>query len=157
FTLTGTGGVAPYTFSGTLSKGLSLASNGAITGTASHSGTTASTSWTVTITDANGQSRGQTLTITFARAPSLIADGTSFYATRGVAFFTDFNSIYGHPPVTFGLNSGSLPSGLSISSGSGNLGGTTSASAGTYNFTVKATDSEGNIGTTAASSISLAN
>lgn len=52
---------------------------------------------------------------------------------------------YGIRPITFSIESGSLPSGLSMNS-SGNISGVPIQS-GTFNFTVKATDSINNITT----------
>jgi hypothetical protein len=60
----------------------------------------------------------------------------------------------GVAPFTFAINSGNLPSGLSITS-AGNISGTITASVGTFSFTAKVTDSQGNVAVSGTISIKV--
>jgi len=134
--MTVTGGTAPYTYSivGTLPAGLSLnTSNGAITGTPTASGT-----FTVKVTDANGAtSTSCNITIN----PSLsVTCGTNTVGEVGVAFNSGPMTVTGGTaPYTFSIV-GTLPAGLSLNTSNGAVSGTPTAS-GT--FTVKVTDAKG--------------
>ena len=81
-TITATGGTGPYTYavtSGTLPAGLTLASNGAVTGTPT---TAATSAFTVTATDANGDTGSRAYSVTVAEAEAPICQtGTQFLAT----------------------------------------------------------------------------
>lgn len=66
--------------------------------------------------------------------------------TTGVAYSETVTSPSGVSPFTFSLLSGALPTGLSLSSG-GVISGTPSV-AGTYTFTIRATDANGSTGDT---------
>ncbi len=144
-TLTASGGSAPYLWSlssGTLPAGLSLTSaTGEIAGSASKTG---SFSFTVQVQDSSsplktathgytiGVSKpGSSLSITTSNIPS---------ATMGTAYTVAFAASGGSSPYTWSINSGSLPSGLSLGSSTGVLGGTP-AQQGTSNFTIEVTDS----------------
>lgn len=62
----------------------------------------------------------------------------------GVAFSETFTSSSGVVPFTWSLSSGSLPAGLTLDSNAGTLTGTPSAAPGTaFNFTLRATDTNG--------------
>ncbi len=58
---------------------------------------------------------------------------------KGQNYSFNFGTNNGEPPVTFTLDSGSVPGGLSLSS-AGILSGPITGAVGTYNFTVKAVD-----------------
>ncbi len=148
-TVAGAGGTSPYSFavtSGALPAGLSLnTASGAITGTPIAAGTF---NFTVTATDFNGFHGDQpysitvaapTITITPGSLPSQIA-GTPGYSQQLVA-------AGGLGPYTFARTSGALPPGLTLAS-DGALTGTPST-AGTYNFTITATDANGFTGSRA--------
>ena len=134
--MTVTGGTAPYTYSivGTLPAGLSLnTSNGAITGTATASGT-----FTVKVTDANGAS-STSCQITINPALSVTC-GTTTVGEVGVAFNSGPMTVTGGTaPYTYSIV-GTLPAGLSLNTSTGAITGTATAS-GT--FTVKVTDANG--------------
>src|SRR5215472_15408533 len=69
--------------------------------------------------------------------------------TVGVVYSGDtISSIGGTPPYTYAVTSGSLPTGLSLNSSSGAISGTPSV-AGTYSFTITATDTFGASGSAA--------
>jgi hypothetical protein len=148
-TVVATGGVTPYIYSvssGTLPPGLTLASNGSLSGTPTTGG---AYSFTVKAADVNGcaATRAYTLTIcsTIAVNPVALPEG---YAT--VPYNQALTATGGVSPYTFAVTSGSLPSGLTLSSG-GELSGAPTAF-GTFNFTVTATD---NLGCTGARSYTL--
>lgn len=79
--LTAGGGASPYTFAiagGSLPTGLSLSSAGVISGTPS--GSTGTSSFSVTATDANGSSATQSLTLIVASASVAGATNYGFFA-----------------------------------------------------------------------------
>lgn len=67
--------------------------------------------------------------------------------TNGVAYSTTFAATGGTGPYTWTLNTGTLPTGLTLAP-SGTLSGTPT-SAGSFNYTLKATDAYGNFTTKA--------
>jgi len=141
-TLSGNGGATPYTFAvtvGALPAGLSLNTNtGAITGTPTSD---ASKTFTVTATDNNGCIGTQFYTVTPA-CPAITVSGAPPSGTTGTAYSsTTFTASGANGSYTFSKTSGTLPAGLALSSG-GVLSGTPTA-AGTYGFTVTATDTSG--------------
>ncbi|MBI1765202.1 MAG: putative Ig domain-containing protein [Acidobacteria bacterium] len=138
--VTASGGTAPYSFSlngGALPGGVTLSSTGNLAGTPTSTGTF---NFTVRASDANGCAgeRGYTIQVnppacgTITISPNTLPPGTV-----GSSYNQSFSASGGSTSYTFGV-SGSLPNGLSLSSG-GTLAGTPSAS-GTFNFTVTATD-----------------
>jgi hypothetical protein len=146
-TLTASGATAPYSFavtSGALPTGLSLASNGSLTGTPTSAG---SFTFTVTATDSNPclgpYSGSQAYTVVIAAAGPVIsvAPGNPSLpqATVGESYNETFTATGGSAPYSFSITSGALPPGLSLAS-NGTLSGTPST-AGSYTFTVTATDS----------------
>ena len=144
--LTVTGGTGPFTFSivGTLPAGLSLnTGNGAVSGTPSATG-----SFTVKATDANGATATScTFTI---NGPVSITCPTTTTGTQGVSFNTGALTVVGGTaPYTFSIV-GTLPTGLSLNTGSGAISGTPGAS-GTFN--VKVTDANGATATSCAFTI----
>lgn len=141
-TLQATGGKQPYTWSlasGSLPAGLQLNANtGEISGTPAASG--AGTALIiVVVTDSNGQSARQQLSLTVT-APSnpVTFGGGSFTATTGVAFSQTLTASGGTTPYSFALTAGSLPAGITLN-GSGALSGTPTT-AGSSSATVTVTD-----------------
>jgi hypothetical protein len=125
--------------SGALPAGLTLSSDGVISGSPIAAG---SFSFTVTATNASGcaGSREYTIsvncpTITLSSAP--LADGmvNSPYSQT----ISASGSVGGY---AFRVTNGSLPTGLSLNLSTGEISGTPT-SAGTFNFTVTATDAYG--------------
>ena len=138
-TITASGAAAPYTFaitSGALPAGLSLSSGGTLSGTPTASG---NYNITVTATDANGVTGSRAYSFTISAAPTISVNPTTLpNPTANVAYTTSLSATGGTAPYSYTFTSGTLPAGLSLSSG-GTLSGTPTQ-AGTYNFTVTATD-----------------
>jgi len=142
-----TGGTAPYAFtkSGSLPGGLTLnATTGAITGTPTTAG---SFTLTVIVTD-NDLLTGSTTFTIVVTAPTaadvVTVTKPSELSTIGQCYSSKVSASGGVAPYTFSITSGSLPSGLTMSS-SGQISGTPSG-AGT-SVTVSARDANGVTGT----------
>jgi len=148
-TILGSGGTAPYTFSltaGTLPAGLTLTTAGVLAGTPT---TAASSTFTIRGTDANGCFASITYTVVIAPAvvpPAVcpvisMLPATAPNGTVAVAYSQVFTASGGTAPYTYGVTVGALPTGLTLTTG-GTLAGTPTA-AGTYTFTIRATDANG--------------
>ncbi len=109
------------------------------------SGTTVS--YGITATDSNASSTTVAAAGSYITgpAPSITTTSPLLAATSGGAYSQTLAASGGTPGYTWSLTSGSLPSGLTLSS-AGLLSGTTTAG-GSYSFTVKVTDSAGRIAT----------
>ena len=134
FTCTASG-TTPITFTvppGTLPTGLSISTGGVISGTPSAAGT-----YTGTITASNGTlpDATQPFSIVITQAPAFTSAPPPTNGTVGTAYnFTCTAS--GTTPITFTVPPGTLPTGLSLSSG-GVISGTPGA-AGTFSGTITA-------------------
>ncbi|MBI5182654.1 MAG: PQQ-dependent sugar dehydrogenase [Nitrospirae bacterium] len=145
-TLQATGGTQPYTWSitnGSLPNGLPLnSSTGNISGTPTASGTF---TFTIGLSDANSQTATQTYTLTIDPQPATLTIVTTSLqsGTIGKSYgpvtlqATGQNSVQ---PYTWSIQSGSLPTGLTLSSSDGTISGTPTQS-GTFNITVQVQDS----------------
>ena len=145
YTLTESGGTAPYTWSvssGSLPAGISLSPAGNLSGTPTATGTS---SFTVKVTDANGQSATQATSITVAAGVS-----TTFAAPPtavvNTAYSYTLTATGGTTPYTWSVNTGTLPAGLTLSS-AGVLSGTPTAT-GSSTFSVNVIDANNGIATT---------
>ena len=151
------GGAAPYKYKATgLPGGLSISSStGAISGTPTAAGTVRAT---ITVTDSSRPTESATstpqITIAGSVAPSKLSITTTSLpgATSGAAYSGTVTASGGTAPYTF--TAGGLPSGLSISSSTGAITGTTTA-VGTATVSVTVTDSTTPTLQTATSSLSL--
>jgi hypothetical protein len=141
-TLVASGGIGgPYTFSASgLPAGLTMSSNGTISGTPTVSGTF---SYTVTITDSQGN-KG-TITCSIQVCPPVGGSGKCADGKTGQAINPVQVSGSGGSGGPYTFQGSNLPPGLSISS-SGVISGTPKSS-GNYNYTVTVHDSQGNSGT----------
>lgn len=145
-------GTAPISFtitSGALPSGLTLSSGGVLSGTPTSAG---GYTFTVTATDSASPpaSDSVAISITISPAPTVptfTASSPPATGAVGIAYSGYTFAASGTAPITFSVASGALPSGLTLTS-AGVLGGTPT-SAGTYTFTVDATNSAGSDSTSA--------
>lgn len=140
-TLSTSGGIAPYAYSivsGTLPVGVSFSSAGVFAGTPTVAG-----SHNVVIRSTDDAGYGTTIAYTIViDAPAIaITPATLANGSVGDAYSASFSAAGGTAPYGFSLLSGSLPTGMTFTSG-GVLSGTP-ATAGTFNFTVRASDGHG--------------
>ena len=110
---------------------------GAITGTPVTAG---SYSFTVKATDANNQSASQPLSVTVFSALT-ITTSTLANGIVGISYSAACSASGGQSPYTFSLSAGALPTGLSLNSSTCAITGTPTTN-GTFNFSVKVTDTE---------------
>jgi len=145
-TFTQSGGVGTTTFSlasGTLPAGLTLASNGVLSGTPTQPGTFPIT---VTATDSNGcTGTGPTYNLTINCQTITVTNPAVNTGVAGTPFSQTFTQSGGNGATTFSLASGTLPTGLTLAA-NGVLSGTPTQT-GTFPITVKATDANGCSGT----------
>src|SRR5438552_3814279 len=163
-TLNASGGSTPYPWSvtsGALPNGLTLNSAGSVSGTPSIRG---SFPFTVQAQDAAAHSASASLTITVsASIPPLQITGSQLPdGTVGSAYSATLNASGGSTPYSWSVSSGTLPTGLSLSS-TGTISGTPTV-AGAFPFTVAVKDAASasasanlsiNIVTVAAPSVSI--
>ena len=157
-TFSTTGGVAPHSYShevvsGPLPPGLSL-SGATLSGTPTTLGTF---TFGIRVTDASTGPgtyfEVETVTLTVVVPPTIVVNPATIPgATVGAAYSQTFTGSGGTAPYTFAISAGALPAGLSLNTTSGALTGTPTA-AGTFNFTVRATDADSFSGTRAYSLI----
>ncbi|MBX7218680.1 MAG: putative Ig domain-containing protein [Blastocatellia bacterium] len=145
-TFTQTGGNGATTFavaSGTLPTGLTLSTAGVLSGTPTQTGTFPIT---VRATDSNNcQGTGATYNLVIGCQTITVTNPTTTTGTINTAFSQTFTQTGGIGTTTFALASGTLPTGLSLST-AGVLSGSP-LQAGTFPITVRATDTNGCQGT----------
>ena len=132
------GGTSPYTWtlsSGTLPAGLSLSSAGILSGTPTVAGTNTS-NFTLQVED----SKTTTGTKAFSLSISdlRVVTTTLPTAVKSVPFIHQLNGSGGNAPHAWSVSTGTLPSGITLSS-AGVLSGTPT-SAGSSSFTLRLTD-----------------
>jgi Putative Ig domain len=145
FPITTTGTPAPtLSRAGTLPPGITFTANS--DGTATLAGTPTAAAkgiYPITFTARNSTgTASQAFTLTVANMPAFTSAATAT-ETAGTAFTFTVNTT-GYPAAA--LSSGSLPTGVSFSdngNGTGSLSGSTAIVAGTYPFTLTATNSAG--------------
>ena len=142
-TVSASGGTSPYSFvvtAGSLPTGLSLSSGGTLSGTPTATGLF---SFTITATDSStgsGPYSGSSSYNLTVNAPTITVGPTNLpTATVGVGYSQTVSASGGTGPYSFVVTAGSLPAGLSLSSG-GTISGTPAAS-GLFSLTITATDS----------------
>jgi len=126
--------------SGTLPSGINLSATGVLSGTPS-AGTSGIHSFVIKATNGVNADATQAFTLTVNQVPAFTSlDETTFVAGESGTFTAKAT---GFPAPVFSLVSGSLPSGVSLSS-SGVLSGTPAAgTGGSYLFTLKASNGVG--------------
>ncbi|MBL4779800.1 putative Ig domain-containing protein [Ralstonia sp.] len=154
-TFTGSGGLAPYTYSlavhsGTMPTGLSFnTGTGVLSGTPT---TTGVVNFSVTATDhatgAGPYSTSGTYTLTTSAPTITVSPTTLSAATVGAAYSQTAAAGGGAAPYSYALTAGALPTGLSLNGSTGAITGTPTAG-GTFNFTVTATDANSYTGSRA--------
>jgi hypothetical protein len=142
--VTATGGVTPYTWTATgLPSGLTLSSgtpSATISGTTDDVGTF-SVKLAVTDSESPPASASTTLNLDIAQASTLIISTTTLpNGTENISYSQTLSATGGVTPYTWTLKSGTLPTGLSLST-AGVISGTPTAS-GSFSFTVQVTDAE---------------
>lgn len=143
-TVTARGGTPPYSFtiiSGSLPTGLSMAANGAITGTPS--GSNGTSNFTVQVADSSSPTQFATasLSITIDATLMITTGGFLPVAIEGIPYSATVTAIGGTAPYTFSLAGGSIWAGLSLST-SGVISGTPpNGEGGASGFDVRVTDS----------------
>jgi len=149
--LSASGGSGGYTYnlaSGALPPGITLSGSGTVSGTPTTAG---SYNFTVSATDGFGFTGSQAYTFTVAAPAITLSPGTLPTSAVGVAYSQTIAASEGQPATfTYSVSSGGLPTGLSLDANSGVMSGTPTA-AGTYNFTITATDGSGFTGSQAYS------
>lgn len=136
-TFTATGGTAPYTWSytGTLPAGLSLASaTGVLSGMPS---TASGYSFAIYASDSTGFVGSKSYTVTVSRPTITITPSSLTNPKVGTVYGVSFTATGGTGPYSW-QSSGTIPPGLSLSTG-GVLSGNPTSS-GTYSFTVQVFD-----------------
>jgi len=140
-TISLSGGTAPFTYAltaGALPAGLTLNSaSGLISGTPTTTGTA---SFTIQITDSNGATVSQQFKLTVNPQLTITTASPLAGGTAGVTYSLALLATGGAQPYTWAVSAGALPAGLSLNSGTGQIGGKPTAG-GTANFTVQVTDS----------------
>ncbi|CAN0409753.1 unnamed protein product, partial [Phaeothamnion confervicola] len=140
--VTASGGTGPYaysTLSGSLPAGLTLNTlSGLISGTPTTGGTS---NFTIGATDSVGTVGSQAYSLTIGTASLTLSPTTLPNGTQSTAYSQTVTASGGNGSYTYSLSSGSLPAGLSLSSG-GVISGTPSGS-GSSSFTVSALDTSG--------------
>jgi hypothetical protein len=142
--VTATGGVGSYTFtllSGSLPPGLTLSSNGTISGTPTATGTY---SYVVQVTDSQGNT-AQTTGCSIKVYPAIAANCAGITAVQGAAIAPVTITAIGGSGTGYTFSANGLPSGLTMSA-NGTISGTPTVS-GTFTYSVTIKDSAGNTGT----------
>ena len=150
-TLAATGGAGGNNWTvsaGTLPAGLSLATDGNLTGTPSTPGTA---TFTVQVKDSAGVAATKDLSIAVAPPPLIITTASLPAATVGTAYQATLAATGGAGGNSWTVSAGALPAGLSLAA-TGNLTGTPSTP-GTATFTVQVKDTAG---VTATKDLSIA-
>jgi large repetitive protein len=137
-TLVGSGGANPlrYTLtSGTLPAGLTLTVAGVLSGTPTTAGNYVVV---IRVRDALNRTSTQTVTLDINAAPVLDFTAPA-NGEVGVPYSDTLSVVGGTGPISWAITAGSLPAGLTLNTGTGEISGTPTA-AGSASFTVRVTD-----------------
>jgi len=152
-TLSTSGGTAPYGYvisAGVAPTGLTLTTGGVLSGTPTVAGNFA---FTVSVTDAHGFGTAQAYTLSIASPTLTIAPPTLPAGAIGTAYSQTLSASGGTAPYSYAISAGALPTGLTLTAG-GALSGTPTV-AGSFAFTVTATDSTAGVAAQASRSYTL--
>ena len=129
-----------YTRSGTIPPGLTFNSNGTITGTPNTIGSFPFTVFASNVTGTGSAS----VTLRIDRPTPVYTDNTvSSSATLGLAYS---DGVAATDATNYAINSGSLPTGLSLNASTGAITGTPTA-VGTFTFVIRASNETGGVDT----------
>jgi hypothetical protein len=133
---------ASLSYSGTLPAGLTFTDNG--NGSATISGTAPASavgSYPITVKASNGVAPDASHQVTITVVPPVAVTTTSLpNAGYRTAYSANLTATGGQPAYQWSMVSGTLPAGLTLNP-TGLITGSTTATPGTYTFTVKVTDS----------------
>jgi hypothetical protein len=137
------GGTPPYTWtlapgSTPLPIGLTLSTDGVLTGSPSSAGTF---SFSLRVADAAGGALTQTFSLPVTQGLAITTASTLPPATAGAAYTATLAAAGGQPEYRWTLATGALPTGLTLST-AGVVSGTPGA-VGTFNFQARVTDAAG--------------
>ena len=135
----GTGASAFTVTSGSLPDGLTLTSPGILSGTPTATGTFG---FTITATDVAGSASSQAYNVTINPAVTVNLPALPNWTAGLSGYSQTFISANGTGARRFSVSLGTIPTGLTFATGTGVLSGTPAA-AGTFNFTITATDAVG--------------
>jgi len=146
--LIATGGQQPYTWSissGSLPPGLSVNSDGVISGIPTTLGTF---NFTAKVVDSQTPTAAfNTFATSIMVVPTLsLAGSTLTSGFVGANYFDTISAANGLAPYTYSIAFGNLPAGLSLDAGLGKISGVPTQ-AGVFNFTVEVTDSYSEVAT----------
>jgi hypothetical protein len=142
--VTASGGTPPYSYSASLPSGLTInSSTGAISGNASI--TQSSTSTTVNVSDVAGASTSNTFNLTITEPDALSVNVSTANATFGVAYSRRIvTPSGGFGNYTYSLTSGTLTgTGLSLNANTGFIAGTPTALKANNSYTIQVSDTSG--------------
>ncbi len=139
-TLIASGGTGPYTWtaSGITPPGLSVATNGVISGVPTHSG---SFTLALHVVDATGAARDLQVTLVVRPRVAISASRLPRVAA-GHAYRANVSVRGGVAPFRWSLARGTLPRGLTLAARTGTIAGSTKSS-GTFRITVRVRDALG--------------
>ncbi|MBD9402357.1 autotransporter domain-containing protein [Comamonas sp. CMM02] len=144
------GGTAPYSYnitSGSMPAGLSLSPSGTLSGTPTTGG---AYNFSIGVQDRYGATGSQTYSLTVSAPSITLSPGSLSNGTVGTPYSATLSSTGGTAPYSYSITSGSLPTGLSLNTGTGAISGIPSV-AGAYNLTITATDTNSATGSQAYS------